>query len=154
VRDKNRKQPFKRTVPGYGEPLLTTAQRSRHMAAVGRSGTKPELAVRRILSDLGLRYTLRNRDLPGSPDIANRARRLAVFVHGCFWHRHPNCKRATTPKSNRQFWEEKFVANIQRDRRAIDALRRKGFKVSTVWECEVGRGSRVSARLKRILGKD
>jgi DNA mismatch endonuclease (patch repair protein) len=121
------------------------------MATVRRSDTAPELAVRKIVCDLGIRYTLKNRDLPGSPDIANRSKRFAIFVHGCFWHRHRNCKRATTPRSNRTFWEEKFEANVRRDRRVAKVLRRLGFSVSTVWECEVARPERVASRLKKEL---
>jgi len=77
-----------------------------------------------------------NRDLPGSPDIANRARKWAVFVHGCFWHRHVGCKRTTTPTRNRSFWIEKFRANIARDARVQAVLRSEGYRVIVVWECE------------------
>jgi DNA mismatch endonuclease (patch repair protein) len=122
------------------------------MRRVRRAGTEPELAVRRVLSDLGLRYTLRNRDLPGSPDIANRRKRFAIFVHGCFWHRHAGCRRTTTPKANRAFWEAKFEANIMRDRRAIRDLKRLGYRVVVIWECRVNASDRITSQVSAILG--
>ncbi|MFZ5476652.1 MAG: very short patch repair endonuclease [Myxococcota bacterium] len=101
-----------------------------------RGGTAPELAVRATLRDAGVRYRLANRDLPGSPDLANRARRWAVFVHGCFWHHHEGCRRATVPAANRDFWLDKFAGNRARDARVADALRSAGYRVVVVWECE------------------
>ena len=88
-----------------------------------------------FLHELGHRYRVRNRDLPGSPDVANRSRRWAVFVHGCYWHRH-GCKATTTPKRNRAFWEAKFARNVERDAESAAALRKLGFTVVVVWECE------------------
>lgn len=122
------------------------------MAGVRQHDTSPEQAVRRLLRRLGHAYRTSNRDLPGSPDAANRSRRWAVFVHGCFWHRHPGCPRTTTPKRNRAFWAEKFVSNQRRDARCLAALRRLGFRVAVVWECQVEeRPERVLARLARLL---
>src|SRR5688572_15632999 len=95
---------------------------SARMGLVRQKGTRPELLVRRALSALGHRFRLANRDLPGSPDIANRSRRWAVFVHGCFWHRH-GCKASTTPARNREFWEAKFARNVARDQRRAGELR-------------------------------
>lgn len=115
---------------------MTTAGNSARLAQIRQRDTAPELAVRRIAAALGLRLTRSNRDLPGSPDLANRTRRIAVFVHGCFWHRHPGCSRTTTPKSNRFFWLAKFRRNVERDRRVSEALRRLGFRLAIVWECE------------------
>lgn len=117
-------------------PSRVTPGVSKRMAAVRQKDTGPELAVRKVLSALGHFYRVRNGDLPGSPDIANRSRRWAVFVHGCFWHRH-GCTRTTTPKSNREFWLQKFDANVRRDRRAQRALRAMGFNVIVFWECHV-----------------
>jgi len=105
------------------------------MAGVRRSGTDAERRVRKAASQAGLRYRLDNRDLPGSPDLANRRRKWAIFVHGCFWHRHEGCKRATTPKSNRAFWLAKFKRNQERDRRVEMELRAQGYEVIVVWEC-------------------
>ncbi len=120
------------------------------MAGIRQKNTSPELAVRRILTSLGLRYRVNNRDLPGSPDIANRAKRWAVFVHGCYWHRHPGCKKATTPKRNREFWVAKFEANITRDARAVAKLKELGYRVVTIWECETRDEDGVAKRLKRL----
>ena len=114
----------------------TTAKTSARMARVGRTSTAPEMQVRRCLSGLGFRYRTKNRDLPGSPDIANRSKKWVVFVHGCFWHQHEGCKAATIPKTNRGFWRAKFAANVSRDARARTLLDEKGFQVKIVWECQ------------------
>lgn len=131
------------------EWIVTDAATSRRMADVRQKDTTPELAVRRALTLLGLRYRVRNRDLPGSPDIANRSGRWAVFVHGCFWHRHPGCVRTTMPKRNRALWIKKFEGNVMRDVRAIAALRKLGFRVITIWECETKGGPEQLAGLLR-----
>jgi len=124
---------------------------SRRMAGIRREGTKPELQVRKLLTSLGLRYRTRNRDLPGSPDLANRTHHWAVFVHGCFWHAHPRCRYATVPLANREHWVRKFEDNVQRDRRAVRSLRAKGFLVLVVWECELRRSpTQVLRRLSRF----
>jgi DNA mismatch endonuclease, patch repair protein len=103
--------------------------------------------VRRELHRMGCRFRVHNRDLPGTPDIANRSRRWAIFVHGCFWHHHEGCKRATVPKRNRTFWLAKFRSNRDRDRRAEETLRRAGFLTITIWECD----AESSIRLQEIL---
>lgn len=116
--------------------IITTPERSRIMGSVRQRGTEPEWVVRRSLSEIGLRYRLNVRALPGTPDMANVARRFAIFVNGCFWHRHSGCNRATTPKANADFWRRKFEVNVARDIRNTEALSRLGFTVLTVWECE------------------
>jgi DNA mismatch endonuclease (patch repair protein) len=116
--------------------LVTTRGTSKRMAKVRRKGTAPEILVRKALSWLGYRYTLNNEDLPGSPDLANRSKKWVVFVHGCYWHHHAGCPRATTPKSNRPFWLAKFAANRVRDMKAAEALAGKQYLVITLWECE------------------
>lgn len=131
--------------------LVVDAATSQRLARIRQRGTSAELFVRRILASLGLRYRTENRDLPGSPDLANRTRRWAVFVHGCYWHAHEGCVRATVPKRNRAFWEAKFVANRARDTRALLALRRRGFQAVVVWECELEWPERVQKRLRRLL---
>jgi DNA mismatch endonuclease (patch repair protein) len=108
--------------------------------------------VRKLLHALGYRFRVHNRDLPGSPDVANRTRRWAVFVHGCFWHRHGGCKRTTTPTRNQEFWLDKFAANLARDARVQAALREQGYRVMVVWECETLDESRMT-RLNRRLTK-
>jgi DNA mismatch endonuclease, patch repair protein len=117
------------------------------MGRVRQRGTTPELAVREVLRSLGVRYRLNARGLPGSPDVVNRARRFAIFVHGCYWHRHPDCRLTTTPTRNAAFWQAKFDANQARDRRNVEALRQAGFAVLVVWECE----TRDPDRLRRLL---
>lgn len=124
------------------------------LSRIRQHGTFPELAVRRIAAAAGLHYRTRNRDLPGSPDLANRSKRWAVFVHGCYWHSHEGCSRATVPKRNRAFWKAKFVANRARDRRAVCQLRSLGFRVLTVWECEVGDTDAIRKRLLRMVAND
>jgi DNA mismatch endonuclease (patch repair protein) len=119
-----------------GFELLLDPETSARLGRIRQKDTKPEQDVRKIITALGLRYRLNNRDLPGSPDIANRGSRWAIFVHGCFWHRHGGCKRTTTPKRNREFWEAKFRANENRDRRVFNALVNEGFRVAIIWECE------------------
>jgi DNA mismatch endonuclease (patch repair protein) len=99
--------------------------------------TKPEVLVRSLLHRSGHRFRASNRDLPGSPDAANRTRQWAVFVHGCYWHAHQGCPRHTVPLRNREFWEEKFAQNRARDARVAAELRDRGYVVVTVWECEV-----------------
>ena len=124
---------------------------SARMARTRQSGTAPELVVRQALRQLGHRYRVANRDLPGSPDLANRRRRWAIFVHGCFWHRH-GCKATTTPSNNREFWEAKFARNEARDARVARELRAEGFVVIVVWECDTKRGAEhVSHLLRQAL---
>lgn len=132
-----------------GYTVLVDAVTSRRMAGIRQVGTKPELVVRKLITSLGYRYRVNNRDLPGSPDLANRSRRWAVFVHGCYWHRHPNCRLATTPKRNRDFWQAKFERNVERDTQAAEALRERGFDVITVWECEARDERRLVERLRQ-----
>ena len=130
--------------------LRTDAVTSARMARVRQKGTEPELTVRRAVSTLGLRYTVQNADLPGSPDLANRSRRWAIFVHGCYWHRHAGCHKATTPRTNTQFWLNKFARNVVRDQDAVIALRRAGYRVLTFWQCEVEAGHNVTGRLRDL----
>ena len=131
--------------------LRTTPERSAIMRSVRQAGTAPELSVRRLLSSLGVRFRLNVRGLPGSPDLVNLRKRFAIFVHGCFWHRHAGCRRTTTPTRNRVFWLEKFVANKARDRRNLEALQRMGFTVCTIWECEALDPGKLVARLTKSL---
>jgi DNA mismatch endonuclease (patch repair protein) len=112
------------------------AARSALMARIGPKDTAPELVVRKILSQLGLRYRLHDRKLPGTPDICFPGKRKVIFVHGCFWHRHKGCRRTTSPKTRRAFWAEKFEANTRRDRRNVRALKKIGWDVLIVWECQ------------------
>ncbi len=107
------------------------------MSLIRSSNTSPELALRKALHALGLRYRLHAKDLPGKPDIVFRKQKLAIFVHGCFWHRHEGCKVANMPKSNTYFWQAKFDRNVQRDALAKEHLLALGWRVKVVWECEL-----------------
>jgi len=121
------------------------------MARVRQQGTAAELIAGSILRGLGASYRLNVRSLPGSPDFANQSRKWAVFVHGCFWHHHTGCIRATIPKTNEAFWHQKFGMNRKRDARAIRDLRKAGFRVAVVWECHISDPASLSAKLSRVL---
>ena len=116
---------------------LTPEERSRLMSRVQSKDTKPEWVLRSALHRLGFRYSLRRKDLPGKPDLVLVKYRAVIFVNGCFWHRHPDCRHATTPKSNLEFWERKFRRNVERDKRNHKELCEKGWRVIVVWECEL-----------------
>ncbi|WP_074447636.1 very short patch repair endonuclease [Bradyrhizobium yuanmingense] len=131
--------------------IVSKAKRSSMMAAVRQRHTKPELNLRQALHRIGLRYRLHRRDLPGTPDIVFVRSRVAVFVNGCFWHRHPGCSKATTPKLRARFWREKFEGNVARDRRAQSQLRKMGWKVVVVWECQVKNNESASKVAKGLL---
>ena len=112
-------------------------QRSRNMSAIKSKNTKPEIAVRKLLHSMGFRFRLHRKDLPGSPDIVLPKYKTVIFVHGCFWHRHENCKYATTPKTRKEFWEKKFRENINRDNLNQANLSLKGWKIIIIWECQL-----------------
>lgn len=126
-------------------------RRSEIMARVGKKNTAPELALRKILSRMGYRYRLHGR-LPGSPDIVFRQRKKVIFVHGCFWHGHP-CRQSNKSKTNVDYWEAKILKNQKRDHRTARKLRREGWGVLTVWECELRNQQRISRRVQRFLGE-
>ncbi len=112
-------------------------QRSRNMSAIKSKNTKPEITVRKLLHSMGYRFRLHRKDLPGSPDIVLPKYKTVIFVHGCFWHRHENCKYATTPKTRKEFWEKKFRENINRDNLNQANLLLKGWKIIIIWECQL-----------------
>ena len=132
-------------------PPASDRETRERMLRQKRSDTAPERVVRRILSTLGHRFRLDNRDLPGSPDLANRSGKWAMFVHGCYWHQHRGCPRATIPKRNRDWWKAKFRDNRRRDARKTRALEEEGYTVVTVWECETRRAPELGRRLRREL---
>ena len=119
--------------------IWSIEKRSAVMARIRGRDTKPELIVRSLLHRSGVRFSLRRKDLPGKPDIVLPKHGAVIFVHGCFWHRHKGCKVATMPKSHEAFWRAKFEANVARDRRHLRDLKKAGWKVLVVWECEVMR---------------
>lgn len=116
--------------------VVDRATRSRMMAGIGPANTAPEMLVRRYLHATGLRYRLHDKRLPGQPDVVLASHNTAVFVHGCFWHRHLGCRFATTPTSNPEFWCTKFQGNVRRDASKEAKLRALGWNVLVVWECE------------------
>lgn len=130
---------------------LSKRRRSWNMSRIRGADTQPEKSVRSLLHRMGCRFRLHRRDLPGTPDIVLPKHRTVVFVHGCFWHRHAACKYAYTPKSRIAFWQKKFKENCERDRRHNRQLRRRGWHVVTVWECDVQRLDRLQRRLERQM---
>jgi len=131
--------------------IYSAEKRSALMRAVRTEGTAPERAVRGILRKAHVRFSGNADHLPGRPDLVLPDRRTAVFVHGCFWHQHKGCCKSKLPATHLKFWREKLTENVRRDRRHAAALRRAGWKVRVVWECET-RGVLLSGRLSRLLG--
>ena len=131
------------------EPLT----RSQMMARIRSKHTRPEVITRAAVHALGLRFRNHVADLPGKPDLANKTHRWAIFVHGCFWHSHPGCKLASTPKSNTGYWTKKLARNQARDIVEITALRMQGFRVLVVWECDVRDGLRLKKELETFFGR-
>jgi DNA mismatch endonuclease, patch repair protein len=125
-------------------------QRSEIMRRVRSRGTQPEMIVRSIVKRMGVRYRSCLRNLPGKPDLAILAQRKAILVHGCFWHGH-DCEGGKLPKSNRSYWKSKQSKNTLRDLRNARALRLRGWKLMTLWECEIRNRKRLEARLSRFL---
>lgn len=133
--------------------IVDPATRSRMMSGIRGKNTKPEMIVRRLLHGMGYRYRLHARELPGKPDIVFRQRRLAIFVHGCFWHRHPDpaCKLARMPKSRVDFWEPKLEGNRARDEANVATLEGMGWKVLLVWECQLRDREQLGNTLRRFI---
>lgn len=129
-------------------------KRSKIMSRIQGRDTKPEMIVRRIAHGLGFRFRLHRRDLPGCPDLVFARYRAVIMVHGCFWHRHHGCKRASSPQTRVQFWENKFKNNVARDRRNETALRELGWRVMVVWECETKDEVALGRRIAGFLGAD
>lgn len=128
----------------------TDPQRSALMKRVRQKGTPLEVEVARICTSLGLRYRRNVKSLPGSPDLANKTRKWAIFANGCFWHHHANCKLATIPTRNARFWQQKFSMNQLRDARKIRQLECLGFRVAVVWQCELAKNRRIVRRLSNL----
>lgn len=131
--------------------VITQEQRSQNMSRIKGKNTKPEMIVRSACHDLGLRYRLHRKDLPGTPDLVFPKHRLCLFVHGCFWHRHPGCKYAYTPKSRLDFWLPKLAKNVQRDAEAQRALEVSGWRVSIIWECQTKNKDALQTEIQKII---
>jgi DNA mismatch endonuclease (patch repair protein) len=130
---------------------LTRAERSENMRRIRGKNTRPELAVRKLVFSMGYRYRLHYAALPGRPDLAFPARRKAILVHGCFWHRHPSCKFARMPKSHSRFWAEKLRKNVARDTLHRSQLRKMGWKTMVIWECQTRKVQKHKRRLRKFL---
>ena len=126
-------------------------QRSRNMSAIKSKNTKPEIKVRKILYSMGYRFRLHSKGLPGSPDIVLPKYKTLIFVHGCFWHRHENCKYASNPKTRKEFWESKFKANLKRDFEIQEKIKNIGWQSVVIWECEIKNKALLINRLQNIL---
>ena len=122
------------------------------MARIRSKNTRPEVLTRSAVQALGLRFRNHVDDLPGKPDLANKARKWAIFVHGCFWHSHTGCRLASSPKSNTGYWAEKLARNEARDAEKIAALEAQGYRVLVVWECDVRDGVRLQRALESFFG--
>jgi DNA mismatch endonuclease (patch repair protein) len=121
------------------------------MRRVRSTDTSPEIKVRSLMHRLGYRFRLYRADLPGNPDIVLPKYRTVIFVHGCFWHRHPGCKRASTPATRKDYWLPKFERTLKRDKRNQAGLRRLGWKVVVIWECQTRNSEKLTLRLKKML---
>src|SRR2546427_7709523 len=129
---------------------FTRTQRSEIMRSVHSTGTGAEKKCEALLRSLKLRFSQHPSDLPGKPDFLLKDSRLAIFVHGCFWHSHKGCKCAVLPSSNVKYWTRKIERNRKRDRRVRDALRKAGWRTAVVWECRLGDADSVTSRLLKL----
>ena len=132
---------------------ISARTRSDNMSRIRSKNTSPELLVRRELYALGFRFRLHPSDLPGKPDLVFHSRRKVIFVHGCFWHRHPKCVDGRLPKTNVEYWRPKLKRNVVRDSENQAKLRSLGWQIFTVWECELKDLGRVTKTLKKFLGR-
>jgi DNA mismatch endonuclease (patch repair protein) len=137
--------------------IVPSHVRSRMMSRVRQKGTRPELRIRKIVSAIGVKYRLNVRTLPGQPDLANKRRRWAIFVNGCFWHGHKNCRKTRAsdryriPANRPGFWDAKFRDNRSRDARNYVGLRKLGFRVLIIWECDLRNATELSERISRFV---
>lgn len=129
---------------------ITKQQRSINMSKIRSKNTSPEVIVRKILLGMGFRYRLHLASLPGKPDVILKKYKTAIFINGCFWHQHKNCKRSSIPKSNKDYWVPKLENNIQRQKENISQLKRLGWKPLIIWECEVKKIDELTQKLSKI----
>ena len=132
---------------------LTPEKRTKIMKSIISDGTKPELVFRKYLFSQGFRYRKNYKILPGRPDIVFIKKKIAIFIHGCFWHQHKNCKITNKPRSNTTFWKEKFAKNLERDKRNRKDLRKMGWRTIVIWECEIVDTNRKTRNLSHILNR-
>ncbi|WP_447903554.1 very short patch repair endonuclease [Pseudomonas serbica] len=132
--------------------IVSPEHRSKIMSMIKGKNTRPEMVVRSVCHEMGLRYRLHRKDLPGKPDMVFPKYRLCLFVHGCFWHRHPGCKYAYTPKSRLDFWLPKLAKNAERDTDAQQTLRALGWRVAIIWECHTKNREQLRTEIRKIFG--
>lgn len=130
---------------------LSSERRSWNMSRIRGRNTRPEMIVRSLLHGLGLRFRLQSRQVPGKPDIVLPKYKTAIFVHGCFWHRHPECRFAYQPKSNQCFWQEKFLRNVSRDEKVSATFEGSDWKQVIIWECELRDREQLTERLRTLF---
>jgi DNA mismatch endonuclease (patch repair protein) len=126
-------------------------RRSENMRRIRSADTRPELEVRRLIHGMGYRFRLHDKSLPGTPDLIFASRKAIIFVHGCFWHRHLGCRHASVPSTRTQFWLDKFAENESRDRNAVASLVNAGWRVETVWQCELKDRDNLARKLRALL---
>ena len=130
---------------------ISRESRSENMRRIRSQGTSPEIRVRRLAHGMGYRFRLYRRDLPGTPDLVFPKHNAVIFVHGCFWHAHSRCPDGRTPVSNTGYWAPKLRRNTERDRKTTGALRRLGWRVAVVWDCQTLDTKALAVRLRRFL---
>lgn len=134
--------------------VFTPKKRSWNMSRIRSKHTSPELQVRQALSGLGLKYRLHVKSLPGNPDIVFRKYKTVIFINGCFWHQHKGCKRATSPKSNIDYWKPKLKRNIQKQKENFKEFKKLGWKTVIIWECEAKREDILNSKINRIFSQN
>ncbi len=130
---------------------ISRITRSENMRRIHSRHTKPELITRKLVSQLGIKYRLHPKNILGSPDIINRKHKFAIFVHGCFWHQHTKCKYCHLPKSRKSYWTPKLRRNVQRDKRNVALLKKNGWNVLIIWECQLHKPLKAKSRLTRFF---
>lgn len=131
--------------------IFSKEKRSLIMSKIGPKNTRQELFVRKLIHSMGYRFRLHRKDLPGNPDLVFPKHKKVIFVHGCFWHGHKGCKRSALPETNRKFWKNKIAGNMLRDKINYARLRKKGWKLLAIWQCEIGNEKKVSL-IRKISG--
>lgn len=134
--------------------IVSPQHRSKIMSKIRGKNTKPEMVVRSLCHEMGFRFRLHRRDLPGTPDLVFPKHGLCMFVHGCFWHRHPDCKYAYMPKSRVDFWQNKLTKNVERDLKTQQALINMGWRVVTIWECHTKNRDLLRLEIQNAFKRD
>ena len=130
--------------------IISPKQRSLLMSSIKSKNTKPELIIRSALHNLGFRFRLHNKKLPGNPDLVLAKYHAAIFIHGCFWHKHEYCKVSHIPKTRTKFWTEKFDKNTKRDQKALYELKRKGWRTAWIWECSLSNKGNIRTTIEEL----